>query len=52
MKLLLSVAGALNAVYRTFLFIWLIYCIYQQFKHRREIMERRQFDTKYPRRLH
>lgn len=50
MKLLLSVANALNAVYRTLLFTWLIYVLVQKLKHRRDMA---QFESpQTPRRLH
>jgi hypothetical protein len=52
MRFLLNVASGLNAVYRTILFTWLIYCLVQQFKYRREIIKRRHGETRYPRRLH
>lgn len=44
MNLLLKLASALNAVYRIALFTWLLYCLVIQFKHRREIAERRGFE--------
>lgn len=52
MTFLLNLAKGLSAAYRIILFTWLIYCLAAQFKHRRKILERRDYETRYPRRLH
>lgn len=52
MRFLLNLAKGLSAAYRIILFTWLIYCLAIQFQHRREILKRREFETRYPRRLH
>lgn len=50
MKYLLSAARGLSAVYKVMLYSWLIYCIVMQVKHRRQVLQNRNFEAPTTRR--